>query len=469
MAFSFACESKNFCHSITHRRFLTRPIFIPPLDRRTAVVLASRLPPAPSIDCNGRISEFTPLDIRPRSIQIEKIMDRRTFLAATSLSLACPTAGQSAEADTLSVAVIGHTGRGNYGHGLDTVWLRIPETKIIGVADADEAGLAQAKNRLHVEQGFRDYHQMLASLKPDIVAICPRQPDQHRDMILAAIEAGAHGIYVEKPFCRTPSEADDIIAACNGNHTKLAVAHRNRYHPTLQVIDRLIADGGIGKMLEIRGRGKGDRRGGGEDLWVLGCHVLNLVHYFGGKPICCSALMLQDGRPVTQADVKQGNEALGLLAGNEVHARYLMQRGMVAYFDSIANDGTRNEGFGLQIIGSDGIIDVKCDRHPLAHLVPGNPFQPTDQPRRFIPITSAGLDKPEPQNDLEDTISHHVGPARDLIDAMAGDRQPLCNVDEGATTIEMICAVFESHRQGGKAVAFPLEQRENALASLEIP
>ena len=37
---------------------------------------------------------------------------------------------------------------------------------------------------------------------------------------------------------------------------------------------RLIAsvarDGAIGRVLEIRGRGKGDKRGGGEDLWVFG-------------------------------------------------------------------------------------------------------------------------------------------------------------------------------------------------------
>ena len=33
----------------------------------------------------------------------------------------------------------------------------------------------------------------------------------------------------------------------------------------------------------MRGRGKGDRRGGAEDLWVLGSHVLNLMTYFGGS------------------------------------------------------------------------------------------------------------------------------------------------------------------------------------------
>ena len=79
-------------------------------------------------------------------------------------------------------------------------------------------------------------------------------------MAVAAIEAGARGVYVEKPFCRTPAEADDLVAACDKHGAKIAVAHRNRWHPALQIIDKLIADGGIGRLLEIRGR-KGGRDG----------------------------------------------------------------------------------------------------------------------------------------------------------------------------------------------------------------
>lgn len=393
-------------------------------------------------------------------------MQRRTFLAASASSLVVPSLLRGESTDKLRVGVIGHTGRGNFGHGLDTVWLRVPETKIVCVADGNEAGLPEAKKRLRVDNGFTDYRKMLAEIKPDIVAVCPRQPDQHRDMTIAAIEAGAKGIYIEKPFCRTPAEADEIKTACNKYNAKLAVAHRNRYHPTLQAIDKLIADGGIGKVLEIRGRGKGDRRGGAEDLWVLGSHVLNLVNYFGGAPKSCSAVLIQDGRRVTKEDVREGNEALGLLAGNEVHARYDMERGFIAYFDSIANDGTKSAGFGLQIIGSEGLIDINCDKLPLAYLVRGNPFQPTSEPRPWIPITSAGPGKPEPIEDIADLVSHHVGPVRDLIAAIRDDRQPLCSVHEGATTVEMICATFASHRESSKAVAIPLEQRENELAKL---
>ena len=38
-------------------------------------------------------------------------------------------------------AVIGHTGRGNYGHGLDVVWNSFPGCEIVAVADADEPGV----------------------------------------------------------------------------------------------------------------------------------------------------------------------------------------------------------------------------------------------------------------------------------------------------------------------------------------
>lgn len=393
-------------------------------------------------------------------------MDRRTFLAASASSLAAPSISFAKDSDVRRVAVIGHTGRGNFGHGLDTVWLRIPETEIVGVADANQSGLLGAMKKLKVDNGYTDYRKMLKELKPSLVAVCPRQPDQHRDMILEAIDSGAKGIYVEKPFCRTPAEADEIIAACNQHNVKLAVAHRNRYHPTLQAIDKLIADGDIGRLLEIRGRGKGDRRGGSEDLWVLGSHVLNLVNYFGGDPGSCSAILLQNGRPVTRADVHEGNEALGLLAGNEVHARYEMERGFMAYFDSIANDGTQNAGFGLQIIGSEGFIDINCDKFPLAYLVRGNPFQPTAKPRPWIPITSAGAGKPEPIKDIVDLISHHIRPAQDLIAAIRDNHEPLCNVREATTTVEMICATFASHCESGRTVEIPLKHRDNPLARL---
>lgn len=390
-------------------------------------------------------------------------MNRRQFLT-TSIAAGVAFTTRAAEGERkLRVAVIGHTGHGDYGHGLDVVWLRMPEVEIVAVADADLAGLEKAKKKLKLERGFADYRQMLTEVKPDIVAVAPRHVDEHHDMTLAAIEAGARGIYIEKPFCRTPAEADEIIAAADKRKVKVAIAHRNRYHPSLPAIERMLKDEAIGRVLEIRMRGKEDARGGAQDLWVLGAHLLNLATFFGGAPKACTATLFQDGRPATKADVKDGAEGIGPIAGNAVHARFEMERGIPVFFDSIVNAGAKGAGFGLQLIGTKGIIDLRFDTEPLAQLLPGNPFQPVKEPRAWVPISSAGPGQPEPIADIKEQVASHLLPARDLLAAIREDRAPLCSAADGRTVIEMIMAVFESHRLNGQRVAWPLANRQNPL------
>lgn len=393
-------------------------------------------------------------------------MNRRQFITTTSAATLGLAARAADLAPSFRVAVIGHTGRGDYGHGLDTMWLTLPETKIVAVADADAKGLARAMERLAVTKGFADYREMLTETKPDVVAICPRHVDQHRDMCLAAIEAGGRGIYLEKPFCRTPAEADEIVAAAKEKNVKVAIAHRNRYHPILPVLMKSIEDGVIGRVLEIRARGKEDQRGGALDLWVLGSHVLNLATVFAGKPLACSATVAQDGRPVTRFNVKEGGEGVGPIAGNEVHARFEMERGYPLFFDSVAKAGVSATGFGLQIIGTKGVLDLRADKEPLVHLLAGSPFLPVPEPRAWLPVTVAGIGHPEPIADLGKQITDHLIPGRDLLAAIREDREPLCNAREGARTVEMISAIFESHRLQGQRVTLPLKTRQNPFSLL---
>ncbi|MCC6883632.1 MAG: Gfo/Idh/MocA family oxidoreductase [Verrucomicrobiales bacterium] len=401
------------------------------------------------------------------SVKVPSMMPRRTFLSsALAAAAAAPGHTSRAVEGPLRVAVIGHTGRGNYGHGIDTVWLHLPETKIVAVSDPDEKGRTDALKRLQTTEGFADYRPMLQKVRPDLVAVCPRHVDQHRDMVLAAVAAGAKGIYIEKPLCRTLEEADEIVTACAKAKTKLAVAHRNRYHPVMPVVAQMVADGAIGRFLEMRARGKEDSRGGSLDLWVLGSHLMNLMHFFGGTPLACSATVLQNGRPVTKADLKEGDEGVGPLAGNEVHTRFEMQQGPPGFFDSIQGAGNASAGFGLQLIGTEGIIDVRTDKEPAAQWLAGSPFRPSPEPRAWVPITSGGPDKPEPLTDIRTLVAAHVLPGRDLLAAIRDDRPALCSAEDGRMTLEMIMAVFESHRLGGARVTLPLQNRLNPMGLL---
>lgn len=365
---------------------------------------------------------------------------------------------------TYRVGVIGSTGRGDYGHHLDRAWLHVPNTEIVAVADDNKGGRAAAARRLNVKRTFADYQKMLDEVQPDIAAICPRWIDRHRDMAVVAAERGIH-VYMEKPFCRTLQEADEIVTACERSHVKLALAHPTRYSPTLQTVQRLIAEGKIGRVLEYRARGKEDRRGGGEDLWVLGTHVLDLVRALGGKPQWCFASVRQNGQPVTAADVHEGNEGIGPLAGDAVNAMYRMPDGSTAYFGSHKNAGGRPRRYGIQIFGSAGAIEMLEGTLPsVKHL--GDPsWSPGRSGAEWQNVSSAGIGQPEPLT--EEKYRHrHTLAILDLLEAIEEDRQPLDGVYVARDVTEMIVSVFESHRLG-KPAELPLKNRRNPLTMLE--
>lgn len=380
-------------------------------------------------------------------------MNRRHLLA--SLPAALVASSFAAEA-RYRVAIIGHTGRGNYGHGLDTMWKAIPASEIVAIADADAKGLEAELSKIGSGKGFADYKAMLAEVKLDIVAIGPRQIDQHRDMMLAAIQNGAKGIYIEKPFLRSPAECDEVIAAAEKTDTKIAIAHRNRYHPALATVKQLIADGAIGRVLEMRGRGKEDPRGGGLDMWVLGSHVMGTAIALAGAPRACTAGVYQNGKPVTKADVKEGDEGIGPLAGDEVHARFEMENGVPFFFDSIKDGRLKKPAyddpasFGLQIFGNGGVIDLRMDQEPFAWIQTGQ------EPRKAVLEDKA----------LAKKVSSHELSGLDLIAAIQENRAPLCDAVQGRQIIEMISSVFESHRLDGRRVTFPLQTRVNPLTLL---
>jgi predicted dehydrogenase len=398
----------------------------------------------------------------------DSVVPRRTFVAATAAAVTASQAavlwGQRSDVKH-RVAVIGHTGRGNYGHGLDRVWLEIPGCQIVGVADANPEGLARTAKRVGEPKAYPDYRKMLDEVKPDLVSVAPRWLDQHCDMVLAAAERGVRGIYLEKPMCRTLEEADRMVAACEKHKVKLAMAHQTRYSPKLKVMRDMIERGDLGQIVEIRARGKDDHRGGGEDLWVLGTHMLNLTSHFGGAPKSCFGTVWQEGRPIGATDVVEGNEGIGPLAGDEVHAMYRLTNNVTGYFDSVRNRRGRQTRFGIRIFGSQGVFHLHETGYlPAVHYLPDSGWSPGRTGKQWVAVSSEGPGKPEPIT-AGDLHAGNIAAVKDLIASIEEDRQPVSNIYEARAATEMIVAVFESQRVGCP-VTFPLKTRCNPLTLL---
>ena len=398
--------------------------------------------------------------------QVKDTHSRREFLqasAAASLigysavqSATISATAQSTEGNQYRIGVIGSTGHGNYGHGVDTAWRDFPNCEIVGIADDNEKGRARAAERHNVKDTFADYSDMLDKTKPDIVSICPDVAGLHRDMAIAAAERGIH-IYLEKPFVPTLVEADEVVAACDKYDVKLALALWSHYSPKLHRLKQLIEDGAIGRVLEYRARGKEDGRGGAEDLYVLGIHVLDMIRVLGGHPKWCFAHMSTDGQPVTKQDVITDNEDIGILGGNALQAMWGMPDASTAYFGSHREASDDSSRFALQILGSEGILEIREGTMPDVKYLADPSWSPGRSGAQWQDVSSAGIGIPEPLKGRQYEARHALA-IRDLLNAIENDRQPLCNAHEARAVVEMILSVFESHRLG-KPVSLPLETR----------
>ena len=167
---------------------------------------------------------------------------------------------------------------------------------------------------------------MLRVEKPDLVGIGPRWLDQREEMVTASAEAGAH-IYTEKPFARTPAEADRMVEAVRKNKVKLQIAHQMRTSPYTLRAKAMIDAGEIGAIQEVRVRGKEDKRAGGEDMMVLGSHLFDMLRYFLGNPKWVVSHVTSNGEEMRAKHVTKPTEPLGPIAGNQIAAMFAFANG----------------------------------------------------------------------------------------------------------------------------------------------
>ncbi len=385
---------------------------------------------------------------------------RRHFLL-TAAALTTPAFLRAAAAPKLKAAVIGATGRGDYGHGMDIVFNDRPNVELIAVADANPAGLEKMPAKLKAPRPYADYHELLAKERPQLVSIAPRQSDQHHAMALAAIAVGAH-IYMEKPFMPTLAEADEVLGAAEKRGVKIAVAHQMRMAPSVVHLKQRITAGLLGELLEIRAWGKQDARAGGEDMIVLGTHLFDLLRLFAGDARWCSARVTQAGRDITTADARVMKDNVGPIAGDEVSAQFGFANGVTGSFTSRGKLREQAGPWGLELIGSKGAAKLSANLPPQVFVLQSAGWKADgkadewrklpDDPTLNAPASTQGF--PAANARLMD----------DLLDAIAKNRAPECSGRNAMKAIEMVMAVYHAALTA-KRVTLPLTNRQHPLAA----
>jgi predicted dehydrogenase len=386
-------------------------------------------------------------------------LGRRDFLvAAGALAAALPL---RAESEVLRACIYGHTGRGGYGHGLDVCFNGIDGVQVTAVADPDEKGRASMMKALRVPKSYASLAELLDQEKPHLISHGPRWVEKRVEILGLAARAGVH-VFMEKPIAASLEEADALVELAASNRIKIVVAHQVRLCPQVVHLKKLIDDGLIGQLLEVRTRGKEDQRAGGEDMMVLGTHCLYLMRFFAGDPLWCSARVTQDGRDITPTDRRAATEPLGPIAGDSIQATYAFPKGVQGFFASQKVPKGESNRFQMTLYGSKGVAHFAIGQDPKVSYLP-DPLWAPGKTATWQPLPDA------PSNDhssgLKGTDACNRRIVEELLRIIATKGASPVDILEARATLEMIMAVYAAHLSGGRAT-FPLKDRKHPLGSL---
>ena len=385
-------------------------------------------------------------------------ISRRGFMGAAAGAALFQQTVRAQTQEGMKACVIGDTARGGYGHSLHKVFELMPNVRVAGLSDPNEAEREKHAAEAKAERSYADYREMLEKERPQLVAIGPRWTENHLEYMQACAAIGAHGI-MEKPLAGDLVTADAIVSTAEAQNLKWGIGYNFRVLPELQFIRKAVMeDGLIGDVLEIRGRGKEDHRAGGEDLMVLGTHIFDMMRFFLGDAQWVSADITVDGRMVTREDAHEATEPIGPIAGDRVHATFGFAGGINGYFASTKNADGNGGRWGMDVFGSKGVASIRqVGGGCVVALFPSRSWSPSRE--------ASAWKRPEgiPRTEFKNQEAERYLPIiSSVVAAIGTDALPLASIQDGHATIEMIQGVYAAHL-AGRRLALPLAERKHPL------
>ena len=171
---------------------------------------------------------------------------------------------------------------------------RVPEAKVVAVADPVPERRSQAAARAGRAAAFADWRELLAYPQLDAVLICTPSA-QHSECALAALALRKH-LYIEKPLAADPAQAELIVRAWERSGLVAMTGFNYRHHPLSRRLREVVRSGALGRVMTVRSTftsagawvddwRKARHMGGGVLLDLAGHHV-DLASFVLEQRIC---------------------------------------------------------------------------------------------------------------------------------------------------------------------------------------
>ena len=145
----------------------------------------------------------------------------------------------------------------------------------------------EALDKLHAlypdARTYLDAEEMAADPDLDAVAVATSAPS-HGAMTKIFLESGKH-VFVEKPLCLDPQEAEELGHLADKQQRTLMVGHMLLYHPAFQALQAAIAEKKVGTLRYIYSNRAsfGKIRTEESALWSFAPHDVSMILALVGK------------------------------------------------------------------------------------------------------------------------------------------------------------------------------------------
>jgi len=172
------------------------------------------------------------------------------------------------------------------------------------VCDSVQATLDTYDAGYHGVQKTKTFKSVLESKSITKVAIAAPAA-LHYELAKAALLAGKD-VYVEKPLCLEVAQGQELIELAEKQERVLMVGHLLQYHPCVQKLQSLLAEGELGKLHYITSNrlNLGKIRREENALWSFAPHDLSVIlsltgHQLPEQVVCTGESYLTHGIPDT--------------------------------------------------------------------------------------------------------------------------------------------------------------------------
>ena len=157
----------------------------------------------------------------------------------------------------LNVAIVGYGRSGCDIHGRFLRSAMNDICNVVAVVEYDPARAAAAKEHFGCET-FGSHKDLYGRTDIDLV-VSSTYSNEHYPVALDLLNHGFN-VLSEKPLCKTPEQAQDLIDAAKKNNCVFTIFHQYRYNPYWQKMEEVINSGVLGDIKLVRARQNGFAR-----------------------------------------------------------------------------------------------------------------------------------------------------------------------------------------------------------------